>query len=602
MESHAYQFRTTNPNDQLGFVNDSSPLGAQPPNGQLIVDTIRPGNGDYETNYELDFAPSCAVTTDQNVALRWGDADDASSSPAGGTDGTEWAGDTNPSFTFFQVNPNGPSPAPIQIFHWKNGLHSTPDIGGNNDYNELPFTAHPGWKYRWVWNSVDSAEGAPNFGFPPNNIKMWLPYDSINYNLSCWDYHSSIASADSRANPSTLDFSNPADQTVRFWVDARNIGSGPGPTAHTTPTMSPGGWATLTTTDPSDPQVNNGDINTSINGLSSDTSYFGHGAKFEFKFDPLTPSGVYCFSDTIAPHNSTDPSSPSDNTICYTVKNDRRFPSVAGLNSDVHAGGGLCPSGQNSGTIQGNNGSGGASYGQYVVSAAPVGAVGGAINDFGSNGSPGSNKLNIGQTGGYQQECRRDLYAHAEQSKDLSDPNQHQLGSGAYTIDSSWSGIYYANGPIALSSSPGGVSNKITIVMESGDLSVTGDITLNAASAGPRDAPSLGIITDGPTQNVFIEPAVRNLNAYIFSDGTVDTCATAAVFAPPGCGNRLTIDGFIMAKSINFKRLAQNGTLGAQSGEQVELSPQLYLNPPYFFDAGSDSTSLQGLGEKQPLF
>ena len=47
------------------------------------------------------------------------------------------------------------------------------------------------------------------------------------------------------------------------------------------------------------------------------------------------------------------------------------------------------PTDQNPGNVQGSNGNGGASYGQYVVSAAPVGAVGGTINNFGSNNSAG---------------------------------------------------------------------------------------------------------------------------------------------------------------------------------------------------------------------
>ena len=127
---------------------------------------------------------------------------------------------------------------------------SAPNLGGNNQYRELNFTAHPGWKYRWVWHNMNGPFGAgPG---PANNIQMWLPFDSINYNLSCWNYHSRVASADGRLNNATLDFSNPANETVKFWVEANNTGNRPGPTAHTTPTMSPGGWASLVTSDPSD--------------------------------------------------------------------------------------------------------------------------------------------------------------------------------------------------------------------------------------------------------------------------------------------------------------------------------------------------------------
>jgi len=340
------------------------------------------------------------------------------------------------------------------------------------------------------------------------------------------------------------------------------------------------------------------------NGVPAASPVIGQAASFTVSVGAPIGSNI-CFQADVTHRtiaNASDPANYSVSPVtCFPVVSPR-IPSVSGFNSDVHAGGGLCPTDQNPGNVQGSNATGGANLGQYVVSAAPAGAVGGMISGFGSDGSSGSNKLQIGQGGDYQQTCRADLYAYAEANKNLADPKQHQLGAGAYTINPSWSGIYYANGPIAVSSNPGGIHNNITIVMESGDLSIDGDITLGPAMSGPRSAPSFGIITNGPAQSVFIEPAARIVEAYIFSDGTVDTCATPALFAPPGCGNKLTINGFLMAKNINLKRTGPDGTTGAQTGEQIQLTPQLYLNPPYFFDTGVDAYHLNGLGERQPLF
>jgi hypothetical protein len=64
----------------------------------------------------------------------------------------------------------------------------------------------------------------------------------------------------------------------------------------------------------------------------------------------------------------------------------------------------------------------------------------------------------------------------------------------------------------------------------------------------------------------------------------------------------LVVNGFFMAHDILFNRLGRPNTNGNQLAEQVILNPQLYLNPPMFFDAAADAVLLHGQGEQQPLF
>ena len=192
--------------------------------------------------------------------------------------------------------------------------------------------------------------------------------------------------------------------------------------------------------------------------------------------------------------------------------------------------------------------------------------------------------------------------------KDASDYHVANPGAGTtlnsagtnYDI-SGWSGLYYINGDAGIH---GTVNHLLTIVSLSGTLSITGPIKLtNANSAFPAGSrlalPSLGVIASG---DIVINPGATTLDAYLFSNGTIDTCATQATYAPAGCGNTLVVDGFLMAHSINFKRLGPDNTLGGQNGEQIALNPQIYLNPPQFFDGAAEGIQVEGQGERQPLY
>ncbi len=267
-----------------------------------------------------------------------------------------------------------------------------------------------------------------------------------------------------------------------------------------------------------------------------------------------------------------------------------RMPVVVSSNADVHAGGGLCKKAQTDGSVKARVGSGG----EYVVSASAAGG----INGFGSNGT-GADSLRIGQNGSYAQVCRPDLVAAAA--------SYQAMGSGYTTIGlptpvtavkdfdvTGKSGVYFYTGAhLALH---GTVSDTVTVVALSGDVVISGVVKLDGATHAARSTPSLGVIASG---DIAILAAVTRVDAYLFSDATIDTCAEASVACAT---STLVVSGFLMAKDISFHRLGLAGSSGTQVAEQVILTPQIYLNPPKLFDATVDDVLLEGQGERAPLF
>lgn len=611
VESHAYQFRTTIANDQLGYVSNTSPLGSQPPNGQLILDTIKPGVGQYEVNYELDFAPDCTMTSPQNVALRWYNASNATSLPAGGTDGTEWPGDTNPSFTFYQIPPSGAAPAPITIYHWKDGQASTPDIGGEGpgSYEELPFTAHPGWKYRWVWNNVDAASA--NFQIPPNNIMMWIPYDSINYSLNC-NYTMGLTA--NGTSPTVI-----PGQTGTIDLSLQNKGpnsSEPGalqvqwPGAQVTKPCGAGNCADanqtgLTFGQTADGFENAGSEVPGVNGANwywSTSAFPDNGlatGTLTFDVPSTAPAGTLTFDVYYAPGDNTG--TVLHATVSFTVLA-LRTPAVVGLNGDVHAGSGTCNGVANPGpnNVEGNANT--TSYAQFVVSA------NGSISNFGSNGTAGGTALNVGANGAYASVCNADL-STAAQDMAMTDPADitaimpQNTAATPYDI-SNWSGVYFIQGNAYIYAS-GPVQHKMTIVSQGGDMHITGNIALassldptcTASNPAAKCEQSVGLISTG---NIDIAAPVLRVDAYMFAHNTVDTCESGT----GSCATQpLVVNGFLMGNNLAFDRLGPLNTTGSQVAEEINLNPQIYLNPPVLFDSQHvDGAELEGLGERSPLF
>ncbi len=98
--------------------------------------------------------------------------------------------------------------------------------------------------------------------------------------------------------------------------------------------------------------------------------------------------------------------------------------------------------------------------------------------------------------------------------------------------------------------------------------------------------------------NVDIVAATTRVDAYIFTDASIETRNTTYSTSE----DTLVVNGFLMAQNIILDRLGPVGTTGQQTGEQIVLNPQIYLNPPPFFTSAVDTGTIQGLGEKAPLF
>ncbi len=308
---------------------------------------------------------------------------------------------------------------------------------------------------------------------------------------------------------------------------------------------------------------------------------------FSFMIPVGTPSGTQvCFtafaSPTLDGGYGGGPTRPNA-VHCYTVL-DPAYPRIEANNSDVHAGGGVC--GQTlepplAGFIKMLPEAD--SVGQYAVSASS------SINDFRSN-RPGADTLRLGQNGNYTQVCRADLVKAAQIYTGATQPI---LGNDFDVTGES--GVYIYNG--AALTIHGTISNKLTVVALTGKVIVTAPagLQLDTATHPSHDAPSLGVIAAG---DIEINAGVTQVDAYLFSDGTIDTCKTGT----GSCSNILTINGFVMAKQLSFGRLGPLNSHGQVSAERINMMPQIYLNPPALFDASVDETLLEGQGERPPLF
>lgn len=268
-------------------------------------------------------------------------------------------------------------------------------------------------------------------------------------------------------------------------------------------------------------------------------------------------------------------------SVNYNVVATPRYPGISAQNGDVYAGGGVCGAALAAGSpVTGNLNAN--SYGDYVVAAS------GNIAHFSS--SHGTNTLNLGSSGQYAMMCRPNLL---EVAGGYTGPRGPDIAGSSFSV-SGKSGVFYYNGagPLQLS---GVISGNITIVVPNGSVLINGAIQTDGGGFGARALPGLGIISRGDIQ---ISAGVTRVDAYLFSaQGRIDTCIDHSA----ACANQLTVNGFLMAQRMSFSRLGASGA-GAVIAEIVVLSPQIYLNPPPLFSSSVAAISLDGEGEKQPLF
>ncbi len=306
-----------------------------------------------------------------------------------------------------------------------------------------------------------------------------------------------------------------------------------------------------------------------------------------FTVSPATPDGTnVCFNITIAPsdqNGNTVTSAPQ----CFVVYQPR-YPQVVGNSGDVHAGGGFCGQVQTTGNVTGHGSS--ASLTEYVLSA------NGTINNFGSNNTAGGTAATVGRTGNYYSICRPDLAAVAQAYFQAGQPYT-ALPGGTWNLASlpaSANGIYIHNGGGNLTLR-GTFNRKITIVSFTGTVTINGNIILDGPANLGANSASLGIISTG---DIIVNGAATRVDAYLFSNSTINTCAEGNVAA---CRNLLTVNGFLMSRNLSFRRLGVAGGPIANPAERINLTGQIYLNPPKFFDVAADLNLLQNQGEKPPL-
>jgi hypothetical protein len=324
------------------------------------------------------------------------------------------------------------------------------------------------------------------------------------------------------------------------------------------------------------------------------TSVINNGAIFNIP--AAAPEGAHlCVYLVISPKDQTG-ATLVKGPFCYNVHHPR-YPGVVGNNSDIHAGGGVCgqalqPASQ--GFIAGLPAAG--SKGEYVVSASAVNG----INGLKSNGT-GADSLRVGQNGDYAQSCRPDLVKVGNAY--ITAGGGHSTIAGSVSV-TNMSGVYWVNGgDIHLTG--GIISHRVTIFHAGGgNVYIDGNIQIDGANhaLNPNDPdnsiPSLGIIS---SNGILISNAVTRVDAYMFADGAIDTCTPQGVLGN-ACNSTLVVNGFVMSQSLALHRLGPAGSNGQQVGERINMTPQIYINPPKLFDASVDDILLQGQGERQPLF
>jgi hypothetical protein len=173
---------------------------------------------------------------------------------------------------------------------------------------------------------------------------------------------------------------------------------------------------------------------------------------------------------------------------------------------------------------------------------------------------------------------------------------QAQVSMDCFNAD----GLYYTNGTFGITG--GTVNHKITLVV-GGNLTFSGNVQLTGAILPVDQQPSLGVIGGFTTANtIWINGNVTRVDAYLFSNGTINTCSNYAGSYTAACAPTLVVNGFLTSHSILFHRFGPNVALGgATPAEVVTLMPQLYLNPPILFGDLSSTNLTQSQGEKPPL-
>lgn len=227
----------------------------------------------------------------------------------------------------------------------------------------------------------------------------------------------------------------------------------------------------------------------------------------------------------------------------------------------------------------------------YAVSAT------GRIREFGSNNSTRDGRLKFGNQpppGNYQAVCRPDL-TEIQYYRNLGYTvvrdgrrnirgiiNQINNERGRYRSGDEFV-VWLTNRHPKVQGSNVTLKEgkRVTFVTRHRDFDIRSDVTMQGGSRDSvSEIPSLAIVAGG---DIDIYRDVENIQAYIVSNGTVDTCGNVRridrVNRAPRCGDRLRIRGALVAKEIEFRRTS--GDVGNSGpAEIIVYAPEIHLSPP----------------------
>jgi len=311
------------------------------------------------------------------------------------------------------------------------------------------------------------------------------------------------------------------------------------------------------------------------------------------------------------------------------------FPYLKAFGGDVWAGGafnsgGSCtlangyqdptygsgsPANDRGGILTYANSSGGGSTGEFGALALGLidngGTNGGFYSDAHSNAA--SKKLSFANTGAGggglfegstpQGHCIPDYYG--------------KLRSGAAVWNDSTSnpanGQYQATGPITLSNRVIGAGANISLFVN-GDVYITGPTITYGAGYTEANVPKFALVVKG---NIFIGPGVTQLDGVYIAqptsgttNGNIWTCYDVATpsnssYGPwihDNCNNKLTVNGSLIAKQVNYLRIPGDISDPTTVAETVNYTPAMVIGGPFFNPPPSTTLPIDSLVSLPPLF
>lgn len=246
-------------------------------------------------------------------------------------------------------------------------------------------------------------------------------------------------------------------------------------------------------------------------------------------------------------------------------------------------------------------------YGFY--SGAPSGSVNDKLS-FANSGLPSGGNAWGGQfEGGGTAHCVPDYFGTKQtnttalaNTSTLADVNS--LASGNYTVNAG-SGNYNISG--------GAVdSGKNIALFITGNVYISGNVTY--ALHNPTNVPKFALVVQG---NIYTAPGVSRLDGWYIAqpgssgtlatnDGIIWTCHNItnsqvidSGFLNASCNNSLVVNGALVAKQVNFTRIAGNIGSGTVA-ETINYTPDMIIGGPFF--NASSSYTLDSLVSLPPVF